>query len=77
MIFMNDYVFIGWQVNEAQSEAASRGIHVEDVVETAAVKRVVSRGIPYVIQERWIDTHKVIFISGLRLIGEQERIAGC
>jgi hypothetical protein len=74
---MENYVFVGWPVNEAQSEAVCRGIHVDTILETAAAKNSGGVGIPYVIQERWIDAHKVVFISGLRLIGEQERIGGC
>lgn len=74
---MGNYVFIGWPVNEAQSEAICRGIHVETIVETAAVNNRGGIGIPYVIQERWIDAHNVVFISGLRLLGEQERMGGC
>lgn len=74
---MNDYVFVGWPVHEAQSQAEFRGIHVQAVMETAAPKNNIGKGIPYVIQERWVDAHTVIFISGLRLLGEQEQIEGC
>lgn len=69
---MNNYVFVGWPLEEAQAAAACRGIHVETVLETAAPKKNTAEGIPYVIQERWIDTRTVVLISGLRLIGEQE-----
>lgn len=69
---MHNYVFVGRPVEEVRSEAACRGIHIETVLETTAQKKSTKKGIPYVIQERWIDTHTIALISGLRMIGEQE-----
>lgn len=74
---MKKYVFVGWPIHEAQSEAVRCGIHVETIKETAEPKNSTGKGISYVIQERWVDAQTVIFISGLRLIGEQEPIDNC
>ncbi|HBS59553.1 MAG: hypothetical protein AAGU23_11610 [Bacillota bacterium] len=71
---MKNYVFVGLPLNEAHAEAAHRGIRVEAVRETAAVKNKGEQGLPYVIQERWIDEQSVILVSGQRLSGGQEGI---
>lgn len=68
---MDDYEFVGWPLDEALTEASRRGIHI-DARETSAPKKNVGKGIPYVVQERWIDAHTLVLIYGLRLIGEQE-----
>lgn len=71
---MKNYVFVGLPLAEAQAEAAHRGINVEMVRETAALKNKGAQGLPYVIQERWIDKYRVILVSGRRLSGGQEGI---
>jgi len=71
---MKNYLFVGLPLNEAYAEAEHRGIHVEAVRQTAAVKSKGEQGLPYVIQERWIDEHSVILVFGQRLIGGQEGI---
>lgn len=71
---MKNYLFVGLPLNEAHAEAEHRGIHVKAVRQTAAVKSKGEQGLPYVIQERWIDEHSVILVFGQRLIGGQEGI---
>lgn len=70
---MNDHVFIGWPLAEAQLEAESRDIQIQAVLETKSPKNNGGQGSLYVIQERWVDEHTVILVAGLRLISEQER----
>ena len=71
---MKNYVFVGLPLKEAHAVAEYRGIHIAAVWQTAAVKSKGEQGLPYIIQERWIDKHSVILISGQRLIGGQEGI---
>lgn len=71
---MKNYIFVGWPLKEAYAEAERRGVEIETVRETSAVKSHSEKGIPYVIQERWISKQKAILVSGQRLIGGQEGI---
>jgi phosphatidylserine/phosphatidylglycerophosphate/cardiolipin synthase-like enzyme len=68
---MKGYVFVGWSLREAQTEAVRRGIKVQSIIPTTPPRQTGEEGIPYVIQERWRDEKAVSWVVGRRLLGKE------
>jgi hypothetical protein len=67
---MTPYQFVGWPLTEALLEASKRGIKVQETIELSPPKEVEDGSKLYVVQERWLNEHTVVFLSGLRLMGK-------